>query len=116
MTPQGSPRRELSPRGRRAGRAAIVTRGSRSATASCSTSTASRIKGESSGSLTEIAGVLTEAADVRIVIVGRRFGRRPAANLDLSRRRTAAVKAELVSEFRIDAARMDGEDKAKASR
>ena len=73
-----------------------------------------RIKGESYGSLKEIAGVLTEAADVRVVIVGHTDSDgETAANLDLSRRRAAAVKAALVSEFKIDAARMDTDGKGE---
>jgi outer membrane protein OmpA-like peptidoglycan-associated protein len=73
-----------------------------------------RIKGESYGSLKEIAGVLTEAADLRVVIVGHTDSDgETAANLDLSRRRAAAVKAALVSEFKIDAARMDTDGKGE---
>lgn len=61
-----------------------------------------RIKGESYGSLKENAGVLTEAADVRVVIVGHTDSDGDtAANLDLSRRRAESVKAALVSEFKI---------------
>jgi outer membrane protein OmpA-like peptidoglycan-associated protein len=74
-----------------------------------------RIKGESYGSLKEIAGVLTEAADVRVVIVGHTDSDGDtAANLDLSRRRAAAVKAALVSEFKIDAARMETDGKGES--
>ena len=73
-----------------------------------------RIKGESYGSLKEIAGVLTEAADVRVVIVGHTDSDGDtAANLDLSKRRAASVKAALVSEFKIDAARMDTDGKGE---
>lgn len=73
-----------------------------------------RIKGESYGSLKEIAGVLTEAADLRVVIVGHTDSDGDtAANLDLSRRRAVAVKAALVSEFKIDAARMDTDGKGE---
>ena len=73
-----------------------------------------RIKGESYGSLKEIAGVLTEAADVRVVIVGHTDSDGDtAANLDLSRRRAVAVKAALVSEFKIEAARMDTDGKGE---
>ena len=52
-----------------------------------------RIKGESYGTLKEIAGVLTENADLKVQIVGHTDsdGEAPA-NLDLSRRRAASVK------------------------
>jgi outer membrane protein OmpA-like peptidoglycan-associated protein len=74
-----------------------------------------RIKGESYGSLKEIAGVLTEAADVRVVIVGHTDSDGDtAANLDLSRRRAVSVKAALVTEFTIDAGRMDTDGKGEA--
>ncbi len=73
-----------------------------------------RIKGESYGSLKEIANVLTDAADVRVVIVGHTDADGDtAANLDLSRRRAASVKAALVSEFKIDAVRMDTDGKGE---
>jgi outer membrane protein OmpA-like peptidoglycan-associated protein len=73
-----------------------------------------RIKGESYGSLKEIAGVLTEAADVRVVIVGHTDSDGDtAANLDLSRRRAVAVKTALATEFKIDAGRMDTDGKGE---
>jgi outer membrane protein OmpA-like peptidoglycan-associated protein len=73
-----------------------------------------RIKPESYGSLKEIANVLTEAADIRVVIVGHTDSDGDtAANLDLSRRRAASVKTALVSEFKIDAARMDTDGKGE---
>jgi outer membrane protein OmpA-like peptidoglycan-associated protein len=74
-----------------------------------------RIRGESYGTLKEVAGVLSENADLKVQIVGHTDSDgEAAANLDLSRRRAASVKAALVTEFKIDAARMDtdgrGED------
>jgi outer membrane protein OmpA-like peptidoglycan-associated protein len=73
-----------------------------------------RIKPESYGSLKEIANVLTEAADIRVVIVGHTDSDGDtAANLDLSRRRAASVKNALVNEFKIDAARMDTDGKGE---
>ena len=73
-----------------------------------------RIKPESYGSLKEIANVLTEAADIRVVIVGHTDSDgETAANLDLSRRRAASVKTALVNEFKIDAARMDTDGKGE---
>jgi len=74
-----------------------------------------RIRGESYGTLKEVAGVLTENADLKVQIVGHTDSDgETAANLDLSRRRAASVKTALVNEFKIDAGRMDtdgrGED------
>jgi outer membrane protein OmpA-like peptidoglycan-associated protein len=73
-----------------------------------------RIKPESYGSLKEIANVLTEATDVRVVIVGHTDSDGDTvANLDLSKRRAASVKTALVSEFKIDGARMDTDGKGE---
>ncbi len=73
-----------------------------------------RIRPESYGSLKEIANVLTEAADIRVVIVGHTDSDGDTvANLDLSRRRAASVKTALVNEFKIDAARMDTDGKGE---
>jgi OOP family OmpA-OmpF porin len=73
-----------------------------------------RIKPESYGSLKEIANVLAEAGDIRVVIVGHTDSDGDtAANLDLSRRRAASVKTALVNEFKIDAARMDTDGKGE---
>src|SRR6185295_5729337 len=69
-----------------------------------------RVKAESYGSLKEVAGVLTESADLKVQVVGHTDSDGDdAANLDLSKRRAAAVKAVLVSEFKIDAARLDAD-------
>jgi outer membrane protein OmpA-like peptidoglycan-associated protein len=74
-----------------------------------------RIRGESYGTLKEIAGVLKENAAVRVRIVGHTDSDGDdAANLDLSRRRAAAVKAALTGEFGIDAARMETDGKGEA--
>jgi len=74
-----------------------------------------RVKGESYGSLKEIAGVLTESADLKVQIVGHTDSDGDdAANLDLSKRRAAAVKAALVTEFKIDAARLDVDGKGES--
>jgi outer membrane protein OmpA-like peptidoglycan-associated protein len=68
------------------------------------------VKPESYGTLNEIAKVLTENPDVRVKIVGHTDsdGADPA-NLDLSKRRGAAVKAELVKSFAIDASRIESD-------
>ena len=74
-----------------------------------------RIKGESYGTLKEIAGVLAENADVKVQIVGHTDSDgEEAANLDLSRRRAASVKSALASEFKIDAGRMDTDGKGES--
>ncbi len=74
-----------------------------------------RIRGESYGTLKEVAGVLTENADLKVQIVGHTDsdGEAPA-NLDLSRRRAASVKTMLTTEFKIDAARMDTDGKGES--
>jgi outer membrane protein OmpA-like peptidoglycan-associated protein len=74
-----------------------------------------RIKPESYGALKEIAGVLTEHADLNVQIVGHTDSDgADAANLDLSRRRAASVRAALTSEFKIDEARMVTDGKGEA--
>jgi outer membrane protein OmpA-like peptidoglycan-associated protein len=73
-----------------------------------------RIKPESYGSLKEIAGVLTENADLKVQIVGHTDSDGDdAANLDLSRRRAASVKTALATEFKIDGGRMDTDGKGE---
>jgi outer membrane protein OmpA-like peptidoglycan-associated protein len=74
-----------------------------------------KIKAESYGSLKEIAGVLTENADLKVQIVGHTDADGDeAANLDLSQRRAASVKTALAGEFKIDAARMDTDGKGES--
>jgi outer membrane protein OmpA-like peptidoglycan-associated protein len=74
-----------------------------------------RIKGESYGALKEIAGVLTENADVKIQIVGHTDSDGDdAANMDLSKRRAASVKAALAGEFKIDPGRMETDGKGES--
>jgi outer membrane protein OmpA-like peptidoglycan-associated protein len=73
-----------------------------------------RLKGESYGSLKEIATVLTENADLKVQIVGHTDADGDeAANLDLSKRRAASVKTALVTQFAIDAGRMDTDGKGE---
>ena len=75
-----------------------------------------RIKGESYGSLKEIATVLTDNADVKMQIVGHTDSDGDdAANLDLSKRRAASVKTALVTEFKIDAGRLDTDGKGETA-
>ncbi|MBL7769618.1 MAG: OmpA family protein [Flavipsychrobacter sp.] len=72
------------------------------------------VKPESYGTLKGIADVLTENPHVKIKIIGHTDADgNDAANLDLSVRRAAAVKSELVKTFGIDAARIDTEGKGE---
>lgn len=74
-----------------------------------------RIKPESYGTLKELAGVLSESTDVKVVIVGHTDSDGDdAANMDLSKRRAGSVKAALVSEFKIDAGRLDTDGKGES--
>jgi outer membrane protein OmpA-like peptidoglycan-associated protein len=66
------------------------------------------VKPESYGTLKDIAAVLTENPDVRVKIVGHTDADgADAANLDLSKRRAASVKNELVKSFAIDGSRIE---------
>ena len=68
------------------------------------------VKPESYGTLKGIADVLKENPAVRIKIVGHTDSDgADAANLDLSKRRGAAVKAELVKSFGVDASRIESD-------
>lgn len=75
-----------------------------------------RVKPASYGALKEIAAVLAEAPDVTVQIVGHTDSDGDAAqNLDLSRRRAAAVRAVLTSQFGIDGARLTTDGKGETS-
>ena len=68
------------------------------------------VKPESYGTLKEIAKVLTENPDIKVKIIGHTDSDgADAANLDLSKRRGAAVKNELVKNFGIDAGRLESD-------
>jgi OmpA-OmpF porin, OOP family len=74
-----------------------------------------RIRGESYGSLKEIAAVLTENKALAVQIVGHTDSDGDeAANLDLSKRRAASVKTALANEFKIDAGRMDTDGRGES--
>lgn len=68
------------------------------------------VKPESYGTLKEIAAVLTQNPDVKVKIVGHTDADgADAANLDLSKRRGASVKNELVKTFGIEASRLESD-------
>jgi outer membrane protein OmpA-like peptidoglycan-associated protein len=68
------------------------------------------VKPESYGTLKEIATVLQENPDVKVKIVGHTDSDgADASNLDLSKRRGASVKSELVKTFGIEASRLESD-------
>ena len=73
------------------------------------------IKPESYGTLKEMANVLKEYADLKVKIIGHTDADgADAANLDLSKRRAASVKAVLAKEFGIDESRMETDGKGES--
>jgi outer membrane protein OmpA-like peptidoglycan-associated protein len=67
-----------------------------------------RIRPESSPTLKEIAAMLTEHAELKLVIEGHTDNVGAAAsNQTLSEKRAAAVKAALVQSYGVDAARLE---------
>lgn len=74
-----------------------------------------RIKPESYGVLKDIAGVLAENSSVKVKIIGHTDSDGDdKSNMDLSKRRAAAVKTALSKEFNIDAARMETDGKGES--
>lgn len=72
------------------------------------------VKSESYGTIKEIAKVLTDNPNVKIKIVGHTDSDGDdKSNLDLSKRRSAAVKNVLVKEFNIEAARIETDGKGE---
>ncbi len=68
------------------------------------------VKPESYGALNDIATVLKENPDVRVKIVGHTDSDgSDQLNLDLSKRRAAAVKKSLTTDFGIDASRLESD-------
>lgn len=66
------------------------------------------VKPESYGTLKDIAAVLNEVPDVKVKIYGHTDADgADAANLDLSKRRAASVKAELAKSFGVNADRLE---------
>lgn len=65
------------------------------------------VKPESYGALNDIAKILNEVPDVKVKIIGHTDADgQDAANLDLSKRRAASVKAELAKTFGVNADRL----------
>jgi outer membrane protein OmpA-like peptidoglycan-associated protein len=65
------------------------------------------VKPESYGTLKEIASILNEVPDVKVKITGfTDTDGADAANLDLSKRRAASVKNELVKSFGVNGDRL----------
>lgn len=74
-----------------------------------------KIKPESYGTLKDIAAVLTENPDVKVQIIGHTDSDgEDATNLELSKKRAAAVKEALTKEFQIDGARMQTDGKGES--
>lgn len=72
------------------------------------------IKPESYGVVKEIAGVMKDNAGVKLKVVGHTSSDGDdKANMELSQKRAAAVKDLLISEFGIDAARLQTEGKGE---
>ena len=74
-----------------------------------------KIKPESYGVLKDISTVLSENSDVKVKIIGHTDADgKDADNMELSKRRAEAVKAILISEFKIDGSRMQTDGKGES--
>lgn len=74
-----------------------------------------KIKPESYGTLREMANVLKEFPDLKVKIVGHTDADgNDASNLDLSKRRAAAVKTSLANDFGITENRMEADGKGES--
>lgn len=74
-----------------------------------------RLKPESFGALQDIAKVLKEAPDVKVRIVGHTDSDGDERiNEELSKKRAIAVKQVLISEFKIEASRMETDGKGES--
>jgi outer membrane protein OmpA-like peptidoglycan-associated protein len=74
-----------------------------------------KVKPESYGALKEMADIMKENPDVRVKIVGHTDSDGDETkNLDLSKRRAASVKAELVKTFGIDTSRLETDGKGES--
>jgi OOP family OmpA-OmpF porin len=73
-----------------------------------------KIKPESYGSLKEIADLMKEYTDLKVKIVGHTDADgKDADNLELSKKRAAAVKETLAKDFGIDESRMETDGKGE---
>jgi OmpA-OmpF porin, OOP family len=73
-----------------------------------------KIKGESFGMIKEIAAVLNENPDVKVRIIGHTDSDgEDAKNLELSKKRAAAVKNALVKDYGIDGSRIETDGKGE---
>ena len=73
------------------------------------------IKPESYGTLKEMANVLKENPDLKVKIIGHTDADgSDGVNLELSKKRAAAVKAALSNEFNIDEGRMETDGKGES--
>ncbi len=74
-----------------------------------------KVKPESYPTIKSIADILKENPGVKIKIIGHTDSDgNDAANLDLSKRRAASVKSELVGTFKIDASLIDTDGKGES--
>jgi len=88
-------------------RSKLITEGKWSTTGILFDVNSDKIKPTSYGMLKQIADVLTENADVKVKIIGHTDSDgKDDANLELSKKRAAAVKQALASEFKIDGDRI----------
>ena len=75
-----------------------------------------KIKSESAGTIKSIADILKENPTVKVKIIGHTDSDgEEAANLDLSKRRAAAVKNILVTEYGLDISRMETDGKGESA-
>ena len=89
-------------------RSKLITEGKWSTTGILFDVNSDKIKPTSYGTLKEIATILSENADVKVKILGHTdTDGDDAKNLELSKRRAAAVKTALSKEFNIDESRLD---------
>ena len=95
-------------------RSKLVTDGKFTTTGILFDSNSDKIKPESYGILKQIAQVLQENPTLKVRIIGHTDSDgEDANNLDLSKRRAAAVKANLSSEFGIESSRLQTDGKGE---
>ncbi len=74
-----------------------------------------KIRPESFGTLKDIANVLTENSSVKVKVIGHTDADGDdKSNLELSKKRAAAVKAALVSDFDLDTSRIETDGKGES--